>query len=319
MSENKNAAPVRRRGRKAARAVKKLIRIAAVLAIVLAAGAFGLKAYITNKASGSGEETVYTRAQVQRGAMEETVYGTGTTSARSQPNVLSQADGTLTDLRVSIGDEVREGDILAVISNDELDDTITDLEFALWDLDATIAGTGAGSKVTVVESPVAGVVKALYAKAGDDALAVFRREGALAVISTDGRMKVELSAENRALPLALDERVTVSGVGMEADGTAVSVQAEGTVVDLTRQGTQAVITIIDDDYPMGTQVTVTRENGEVVGTGTLQINKPMAVSSFGGTIQRVRVKIGDTVKRRDTLFWLEDPPLTLTKIGRAHV
>lgn len=125
--------------------------------------------------------------------MEETVYGTGTTAARNQTHVLAGADGTLTDLRVSVGDEVKAGDILAVLTNADLDDEITDLEFDLWELDDTILDTGTGSKVTVVEAPAAGRVMAVYANVGDDALAVFRREGALAVISTDGRMKVELS------------------------------------------------------------------------------------------------------------------------------
>ena len=67
--------------------------------------------------------------------MEETVYGSGTTSARNQTNVLAEAEGTLTDLRVSVGDAVKAGDILAVMTNADLDDTITDLEFDLWELD----------------------------------------------------------------------------------------------------------------------------------------------------------------------------------------
>lgn len=61
--------------------------------------------------------------------MEETVYGTGTTSARNQTNVLAGADGTLTDLRVSVGDEVKAGDILAVLTNADLDD-----ESRIWNL-----------------------------------------------------------------------------------------------------------------------------------------------------------------------------------------
>ncbi|MFR5785884.1 MAG: hypothetical protein ACLUHE_01265 [Christensenellales bacterium] len=58
--------------------------------------------------------------------MEETVYGTGTTAARNQTNVLAGADGTLTDLRVSVGDEVKAGETFsAVLTNADLDDEIT--------------------------------------------------------------------------------------------------------------------------------------------------------------------------------------------------
>ncbi|MFR5794570.1 MAG: hypothetical protein ACLUI3_02695 [Christensenellales bacterium] len=47
----------------------------------------------------------------------------------------------------------------------------------------------------------------VYAGVGDDALAVFRREGALAVISTDGRMKVELSGVDAGAGVALNDKL----------------------------------------------------------------------------------------------------------------
>lgn len=283
------------------RAVRKTVKIIVVVALLCGAGLFGLKAYI-NKQAESSSTTSYSRAVVTRGALEETVYGSGTTSARNQTNVLAEAEGTLTDLRVSVGDAVKAGDILAVMTNADLDDTITDLEFDLWELDDQILSTSAGSKVTTIEAPAAGRVVAIYAEAGDDALAVFRREGALAIISTDGRMKVELSDVDTASGVSLGEKLTVTGE---------TFIAEGTVVDLTRQGTSLTLTIQDDSLPMGETVTVARQNGVSLGTSTLEVNKPMAVSSYGGTIESVKVSVGDKVKRADTLFKLTDSPLTL--------
>ena len=283
------------------RAVRKTVKIIVVVALLCGAGLFGLKAYI-NKQAESSSTTSYSRAVVTRGALEETVYGSGTTSARNQTNVLAEAEGTLTDLRVSVGDAVKAGDILAVMTNADLDDTITDLEFDLWELDDQILSTSAGSKVTTIEAPAAGRVVAIYAEAGDDALAVFRREGALAIISTDGRMKVELSDVDTASGVSLGEKLTVTGE---------TFIAEGTVVDLTHQGTSLTLTIQDDSLPMGETVTVARQNGTTLGTSTLEVNKPMAVSSYGGTIESVKVSVGDKVKRADTLFKLTDSPLTL--------
>ena len=283
------------------RAVRKTVKIIVVVALLCGAGLFGLKAYI-NKQAESSSATSYSRAGVTRGALEETVYGSGTTSARNQTNVLAEAEGTLTDLRVSVGDAVKAGDILAVMTNADLDDTITDLEFDLWELDDQILSTSAGSKVTTIEAPAAGRVVAIYAEAGDDALAVFRREGALAIISTDGRMKVELSDVDTSSGVSLGEKLTVTGE---------TFIAEGTVVDLTRQGTSLTLTIQDDSLPMGETVTVARQNGVSLGTSTLEVNKPMAVSSYGGTIESVKVSVGDKVKRADTLFKLTDSPLTL--------
>ena len=286
---------------KAGRIVRKTVRTVVVLAVIAGAGLFGLKAYIQKQAESSDGES-YSRAVVTRGAMEETVYGTGTTSARNQTNVLAGADGTLTDLRVSVGDEVKAGDILAVLTNADLDDEITDLEFDLWELDDTILDTGVGSKVTAVEAPAAGRVMAIYAGVGDDALAVFRREGALAIISTDGRMKVELSDVDASAGVALNDKLTVTG----EDFTA-----EGTVVDLTRQGTSMTLTIQDDSLPMGASVAVATMDGVTLGTATLEVNKPMAVSSYGGTIESVHTQVGKNVKRGETLFKLTDSPITL--------
>ncbi len=313
MSEKKTK---KRRG-KSLRVIKKWIKRLILLAIVVAAALFGAKAYIKNQAADAQTEESYDQAQVVRGAMSETVYGTGTTSARNQPNLLAEADGTLTSLRVSVGDEVKKGDILAVMTNEDIDDTITDLEFALWDLDATITDTRSGSKVTKIEAPIAGRVMAIYGKAGDDALAVFRREGALALINTDERMRVELTATEGQLGLTLDEKVTVIGD---------HIYAEGTVVELTRQGTQAVITIMEEELPvnedfdgdgradmiLGTICEVRNADGDTVGEGELQCNKPMAVSAFGGTITYVDAILGEEVGRGERMFRLADSPLTLT-------
>lgn len=290
----------KKRGR-AGKVICKTVKIVVVLVLAVGAGLFGLKAYIGKQAEENQGES-YSRAAVTRGAMEETVYGTGTTAARNQTHVLAGADGTLTDLRVSVGDEVKAGDILAVLTNADLDDEITDLEFDLWELDDTILDTGTGSKVTAVEAPAAGRVMAVYAGVGDDALAVFRREGALAVISTDGRMKVELSGVDAGAGVALNDKLAVTGENFTA---------EGTVVDLTRQGTSLTLTIQDDSLPMGETVSVATADGVALGTGTLAVNKPMAVSSYGGTIESVRTEVGKTVKRGDTLFRLTDSPITL--------
>ena len=304
MSQNGENRPQKKRKRRnrTKRIVRRVIKTILLLIVVAGAGLFGFRAYIQSQAASSDSDTEYTRTAVARGAMEETVYGTGTTSARSQPNILAEADGTLTDLRVSVGDTVQEGDILAVLTNDELDDEITDLEFTLWDLDDTILDTRAGSAVTSIEAPAAGRVMAIYAEAGDDALAVFRREGALAILSTDGRMKVELTDVPIDSGIALGDELTVRGWGYEITGT---------VTDLTRQGTCVTVTVLDDTLPMGDEVTILKEDGTQVGTGTLEVNKPMAVSSYGGTIRSVTVEVGDEVSRRQTLFRLEDSPLSL--------
>ena len=302
MSEKKSKAKPRRLRGRFWRRVKAAIKGLILTVVLLVVGLFGLKAYITGSAANSKDAATYSKAAVQSGAMNDTVYGTGTTSAKNQPSILAEADGTVTELRVSIGDTVKTGDVIAVITNDDIDDTITDYEFALWELDATIQDTAAGSNVLSVRAPIAGRVMALYGEVGEDTLAVFRREGKLAIISTDGRMKVTVNVP-ASTGLRLGDTVQVKGE---------NVDVEGSVSDLMLQGTQATVTILDDTLPMGAAVTVYAASGEELGVGVLEVNKPMEVSAYGGTISAVRAKVGQEVERKDILFGLEDSPLSLT-------
>ena len=312
MSEQVQAAPQkkRRNSRRVKRMVKRIVKWIFWLCVLAAAALFGYRYYREQTAAQTAStQPTYATSSVQSGAISKTVYGTGMIEAASQPVVSIQMDGTLSELRVDIGDEVKEGDVLAVLENDELDATIQDLEYALWELDDEIMGTSPGATVVTVRSPIAGRVMKLYGQVGDDALAVYRKYGAVALLSTDGRMKVEFDvAEGTSVELG--ETLFVSGMGAVV-GTTFSV--EGEVTDLYMQGTKAVVTINDDTLPMDADATVTNGMGEIVGTGTLEINKPMAVSAYGGTIRQIRVNVGDEIERKDTIYVLEDSPLTLTQ------
>lgn len=312
MSEQVQAAPQkkRRNSRRVKRMVKRIVKWIFWLCVLAAAALFGYRYYREQTATQTAStQPTYATSSVQSGAISKTVYGTGMIEAASQPVVSIQTDGTLSELRVDIGDEVKEGDVLAVLENDELDATIQDLEYALWELDDEIMGTSPGATVVTVRSPIAGRVMKLYGQVGDDALAVYRKYGAVALLSADGRMKVEFDvAEGTSVELG--ETLFVSGMGAVV-GTTFSV--EGEVTDLYMQGTKAVVTINDDTLPMDADATVTNGMGEIVGTGTLEINKPMAVSAYGGTIRQIRVNVGDEIERKDTIYVLEDSPLTLTQ------
>ncbi len=255
----------------------------------------------TQKPVAEADAAQYTQGVVQQGAMDVNVYGSGSIAAANQPSVYVEADGQLVDLRADVGDEVKEGQILAVLKNDTLDDEIASLEYALWDADNTITTTYAGGEVLNIQAPSAGRVMEISAKVGDDALAVYRRLGSVAMLSTDGRMKVQLDVAD-GIELSYGDEVVVLGEGFGI---------EGTVSDLFLQGTRAVITVVDDTLPLGATVSVTTVDNKPIGTGKLEINKPMAVSAFGGTIKAVRTKVGDKVDRKDTLFTLEDSPITL--------
>ena len=66
------------------------------------------------------------------------------------------------------------------------------------------------------------------------------------------------------------------------------------------------------DMIMGRTVEVRNADNQIIGEGTLEPNKPMAVSAFGGTITYVDAILGSKVGRTERMFRLTDSPLTLT-------
>ena len=261
-------------------------------------------------------------ARVTRGAISKTVYGNGEVQPASQPGVYAEVDAEVVEWYVGLGDSVKAGDLLMKLENDTLADEIAQLEYDIQMASNEVldvetfelykykpvrddegrprldVNTGEPlmqkySDEITIRAPSDGRVMAVYIRPGDDALAQYREHGCVVMLSTDGRMKVEIEGED-PLGLSLDETVVVTGEG---------ISAAGRVVDLRRYGTQAVIQVNSDDYPMDAPVDVARLSGEVIGSGILEINKPMPVSAYGGTVKGLawNVQVGQYLERYDVV------------------
>jgi len=274
------------------------------------------------------------QAQTERvtsGSISKTVFGTGEVQPARQPGVYAEIDAEVVEWYAELGDEVKAGDVLMKLENDALAGEVAQLEYDIQlaqdDLLYTKGHTQykykpvlneAGrprmdvntgeplmqkySDEITIRAPSDGRVMAVYIEAGDDSLAVYREHGCVVMLSTDGRMKVEITGEN-PLGLALDQTVLVTGEGIEETGRVVS---------LTRYGMNAVIQVNSDEYPMDTPVTVSTLDGNVIAEGILQINKPMAVSAYGGTVKGLawNVQVGKMLERYDVIAridWDETP------------
>lgn len=261
-------------------------------------------------------------ARVTRGAISKTVYGSGEIQPASQPGVYAEVDAEVVEWYVGLGDSVKAGDLLMKLENDTLADEIAQLEydiqiasdevfdektFELYKYKAVRDEEGRPrldvntgeplmqkySDEITVRAPSDGRVMAVYIRPGDDALAEYREHGCVVMLSTDGRMKVEIEGRD-PLGLSLDETVMVMGEGISVTGK---------VVDLRRYGTQAVIQVNSDDYPMNAPVDVAKMDGEIIGSGILEINKPMPVSAYGGTVKGLawNVEVGKYLERYDVI------------------
>jgi len=314
------------------RRLRRAARATAALALLAAVGLLGyglIRPALTMRPRAEQQAERQTEAAYD-GTMERTVFGAGSVQPASQPGVYAKGEATVAALRVQLGDAVRAGDVIMELENDALADEIAQAEYALAEAQEAVESTKTYDRYRYevltddktgrplrdsltgqylyerysnelsILAPSDGRVMAVYIRPGDDALAVYRERGAVILLSTDGRMKVELDVPD-GVTLELGQQVRVTGG---------SVRAEGTVVSLARRGTQAVIQVSGDEYAMNTPVTVTTQGGETVGEGILEINKPMAVSAYGGTIRGVAVSVGDRVEREDVLArftWGEEP------------
>lgn len=265
-------------------------------------------------------------AEVVKGDLQKTIYGTGTIQPLSQPGVYAQISGEVLDYYVDFGDKVNAGDLLMQLENKELAAEVEQLEYDLqvrlddvvrtethdqyeyrqlryedgrlrFDVNTDAPLLGKYSNEISIRAPSDGRIMAVYIEPGDDALAVYRERGSVVMLSTDGRMKVELEGVE-GVPLALDEMVVVSGDGIET---------EGKVISLTRRGTEVTVQVMSDEYPMDAPVSVYKTDGTLVGHGLLAINKPMAVSAYGGTIKGLywNIKVGEYLKRDDVIARIE--------------
>lgn len=260
--------------------------------------------------------------RVTSGAIAKTVYGSGEIQPASMPGVYAEIEAEVVQWYVGLGDEVKAGDLLMKLENEELASEAAQLEYEIQLAQSDVlytetheqykykqatyedgrlrfdVNTGEPlmqkySDEITVRAPCDGRVMAVHIQAGDDALAKYREYGCVVMLSTDGRMKVVIKGED-PLGLDLDETVMVTGDG---------VSTTGRVVELMRYGTQAVIQVNSDDHPMDTPVEVTALDGRTLGEGILEINKPMPVSAYGGTVKGVawNVQVGKYLERYDVI------------------
>jgi len=106
--------------------------IVILVAMALALGAAG--------ASCDEEPSGVTVGAAALGAVSEVVDASATVTAKSAATVTAAAEGTLTEVRVRPGQQVRSGQVLAVISSDEAEDRLRQAERAVDA--ASAAGSG---------------------------------------------------------------------------------------------------------------------------------------------------------------------------------
>jgi multidrug efflux pump subunit AcrA (membrane-fusion protein) len=124
------------------------------LAAVVAAGAYALWAMVLG-GGGSSAAEIQT-ATVERGSISQTLSTTGVAVAQSTANLSFEQAGTVSAVNVALGQEVKQGDVLAEIKADELQSALTaaevNLDSAQSQLDDLLAGSTASELASADQS-----------------------------------------------------------------------------------------------------------------------------------------------------------------------
>lgn len=302
---------------------KWLIPVAAVLvvAIVLVSWqvARGRKASANRYATGT----------VERGELLVTVTNTGTLAAGAQRDIKPGVAATVNEVLVKVGDAVKEGQLLARLTNGDLETALAQAKAGLMieqdRLDAlenpskstdSNAIRNAEVKVTQAENtlvqrradiasldataPVAGRVASLGAAAGD----VVSAGTALATVADLGQLTVSGNVPQANLEsVHLGDRVGFVVNGVMRTGTVSGISPTGSGTNLVFPITLALDPVAADDGVRpgmtGTFALPGTSTG-VVGTVSARIYTLKA--RIAATVTAVPVRVGDVVSAGETMI-----------------
>ena len=231
--------------------------------------------------------------QAQLRDLETQVLGGGQLSGEAAVSVTVPEGVKITEYLVKNGDSVEEGQAIARVDRVSVMTAIASVQETLDYLSEEINSLSGEADTQTVSSGASGLVKLVYAQEGDSVPQLMLEHGALAVLSLDGLMAVQIETES-SLKAGNTILVTFPD-GSEAEGSVKS-NVEG----------KLIVTVEDDDYEPGAEVSVSTGDGESLGSGELYINSPWKVTAYTGDVSYVYIQVGQQVYEGQSLFGLEN-------------
>ena len=271
--------------------IKRIIAIVCVVAVVALLAAMPLLAKQDEKEEGPKASIL--SGSASNGSINTELIGGGTLAEDDAVTIQLPSAVKLTSFLVSNGDAVTEGTAIATVDRVTVMTAISQVQETLEYLSEQIEEASDTDSEEAVTALAGGIVKILYAEEGDSAQSVMLEYGALAVLSLDGLMAVDMETESA---LAVGTAVTVT----LSDGTAATGKiAKNLVGEMT-------VTVEDDSYAVGDAVQITAEDGTAVGSGELYIYSPWNATAYTGTVDSIKVSVGDKLSAGKTLMVLSD-------------
>ena len=272
-----------------ARAIRKIVSIVLVLAVVLAVGVYFAQRYVSQNYGTTTTEIQ--SVAVTTGSIRSTVSGSGTLASEDVEEITYPSSVTIDTVYVSAGDSVSEGTLLASVNTASVITAMGQAQEALDELDEQIAEAAEEEADDEITTALAGRVMLVYAAEEDEVATVMYENGALLLLSLDGYLAVDLDTD----ALSAGDTVTVTdSAGEEYTGTVESTIGSTTIL------------VADDGPSYGDTVTVTDESGSEIGSGELYIHSALRITGYAGMVAEVEVEAGEEVDAGDTLFTLSD-------------
>ncbi len=256
---------------------KKRIVFAAV-ALLLVASLVTLP-FVLDARQQAGSKASVLSARAETGQIQKMLSGTGTITEQEAAEVSVPQGVKVTEYLVENGQFVKKGDPVARVDKISVMTTISSVQEAMAEVTDEMESLNSSTSLSYVSAPADGIVKAVYASAGDSVQQVILEHGSLAVLSLDGMMAVRLPA-SEGLAIGQAVRVILSD-GKEVPGRVESVyDAVATVTISDRYG--------DIDEP----VQVLDEAGLSLGSGSLYVHSAWKAMATGGTVSNVFASVG---------------------------
>lgn len=272
---------------------KIVVGMAVVLVVTSVAGGIYWKYQAGQKPSVPEKSVQATKASAELRSISNTIVGTGNLEADTPVSLKIPSGITVSEVKVESGDHVSSGDVLAEVDTSSVYEAMEEVQEKIKALDEQIAEEKENTEEETISASVDGRVKKIYCSEGDDISSCMLEYGALLILSIDGKMAVDLDS--------------LTSVPSEEDAVLVTLsagtQVEGTVEEVS--GDTCTITISDSGVGLGDTASVTDEEGNSIGTGTVYIHQPLKVTGTTGQISEVNVSEDEAVNSGDTLLTLD--------------
>lgn len=273
------------------KSIRRVIAWVSLTALVVLLTAMPLLA--RERVEEDGPAATIKSGTVQARTITQVLSGGGILTEDDAEAVTIPSGVKLTQFLVSNGDTVQKGDALASVDKITVMEAITEVQETLEYLDGKIKDASSDEGASSVKALTSGKVKILYAEPGDNVQDVVLEHGALAVLSLDGRMAVTLETK---IKLSAGDAVSV----ILSDGKEVGGRVESAL------GGKLTVSIADDGYAVGEEVSVRTADGEELGNGPLAVHNPWNATAYYGTVSTVHVKENQTVSAGTNLLTLKD-------------